>query len=127
MVTMFTLIYFGFWKGPRGPSSTWKEQFSGLEGIWGYAGPDGNRHRRHLPGVFTPTEASGIGAIGALVILIIKKGVDLSVIKSSLNECLRSTSVVFTIIISTIFARLMALTGLNMWHIDAINNWNAPP
>jgi TRAP-type mannitol/chloroaromatic compound transport system permease large subunit len=48
-------------------------------------------------GVIKPTEASGIVAIGALLILVIKSGINLSIIKSSLVECLCTTSMVFTI------------------------------
>jgi C4-dicarboxylate transporter DctM subunit len=79
-------------------------------------------------GIFTPTEASGIGALGAFIILLARKGFKWALIKSSLLETMRTTSMVFTIIIgSIVFARLMALSGLNMWLLDLIISWNAPP
>jgi TRAP-type mannitol/chloroaromatic compound transport system permease large subunit len=79
-------------------------------------------------GVFSPTEASGIGAIGALVILLCKKGFNWSIIKSSLIECMRMSSMVFTIIIGAlIFSRLMAFTGLNIWLLDLISGWDVHP
>ena len=79
-------------------------------------------------GVFSPTEASGIGAIGALIILLFKKGFNWSIIKTSLVECMRMSSMVFTIIIGAlIFSRLMAFTGLNFWLLDLISGWEAHP
>jgi C4-dicarboxylate transporter DctM subunit len=126
-ITILILIYLGVWKGPAGPPSTWKEKFVSLKGVWGMlvlmVVVIGGIYR----GVFTPTEASAIGAIGSLVILLSQRGFNMPVIRSSLIECLRTTCMVFTIIIgATIFARLMALSGLNMWLINLITGWNAP-
>ncbi len=127
-LTIFLLIYVGVWKGPRGAPSTWKEKFYSLKGVWGMlllmALVIGGIYR----GIFSPTEASGIGAIGALIILLAKKGFKWAPIWSSLVECLRTTCMVFTIIIgSIVFARLMAFSGLNIWLLDLIAGSNVPP
>lgn len=127
-VTIFILIYLGIWKGPAGASSTWKEKFVSLKGVWGMLVLMGLVIGGIYRGIFTPTEASGIGALGALVILIARKGFKLAPIKSSLIECMRTSCMVFTIIIgSIVFARLMALSGLNMWLLNLIAGWDAPP
>jgi C4-dicarboxylate transporter DctM subunit len=127
-LTIFILIYFGMWKGPAGAPSTWKEKFLSLKGVWGMLLLMGLVIGGIYRGIFTPTEASGIGALGALVILIARKGFKLGPIKSSLIECMRTTCMVFTIIIgSVVFSRLMALSGLNMWLLDLIAGWDAPP
>jgi len=126
-VIIFILIYLGIWKGPAGASSTWKEKFSSLKGVWGMLLLMGLVIGGIYRGIFTPTEASGIGALGAFVILIVKKGFKLAPIKTSLIETMRTSSMVFTIIIgSIVFSRLMALSGLNMWLLDLIAGWNAP-
>jgi tripartite ATP-independent transporter DctM subunit len=127
-ITILTLIYFGIWKGPAGAPSTWKEKFVSLKGVWGMLILMGLVIGGIYRGVFTPTEASGIGALGALIILLAKKGFKLAPIKSSLIETMRTTCMVFTIIIgSIVFVRLMALSGINMWLLDLITGWNAHP
>jgi C4-dicarboxylate transporter DctM subunit len=127
-ITIFVLIYLGVWKGPAGAPSTWKEKFLSLKGVWGMLLLMGLVIGGIYRGIFTPTEASGIGALGAFIILLARKGFKWALIKSSLLETMRTTSMVFTIIIgSIVFARLMALSGLNMWLLDLIISWNAPP
>jgi C4-dicarboxylate transporter DctM subunit len=127
-ITIFVLIYLGMWKGPAGASSTWKEKLLSLKGVWGMLLLMGLVIGGIYRGIFTPTEASGIGALGAFIILLARKGFKWTLIKSSLLETMRTTSMVFTIIIgSIVFARLMALSGLNMWLLDLIIGWNAPP
>jgi C4-dicarboxylate transporter DctM subunit len=126
-LTIFILIYIGVWKGPRGASSTWKEKFSSLKGVWGMLILMVLVIGGIYLGIFSPTEASGIGAIGAFIILLARKGFKWAPIKSSLIETMRTTCMVFTIIIgSIVFARLMALSGLNMWLLNLITGWNAP-
>jgi len=118
------LIYIGIWKGPPGAPSTWKEKFVSLKGVWGMLLLMGLVIGGIYLGIFTPTEASGIGAIGAFIILIARKGFKLGPIKSSLIETMRTTSMVFTVIIgAVVFSRLMAFSGLNMWLLDLIAGW----
>jgi C4-dicarboxylate transporter DctM subunit len=127
-ITIFLLIYLGIWKGPAGAPSSWKEKFLSLKGVWGMLILMGLVIGGIYRGIFTPTEASGIGALGAFIILLARKGFKWAPIKSSLFETMRTTCMVFTIIIgSIVFARLMALSGLNMWLLDLIVGWNAPP
>ncbi|MGD9118444.1 MAG: TRAP transporter large permease subunit, partial [Dehalococcoidia bacterium] len=127
-ITIFLLIYLGIWKGPAGAPSTWKEKLLSLKGVWGMLLLMGLVIGGIYRGIFTPTEASGIGALGAFILLLARKGFNWTLIKSSLFETMRTTSMVFTIIIgSIVFARLMALSGLNMWLLDLIIGWNAPP
>jgi len=127
-ITIFLLIYLGIWKGPAGAPSTWKEKLLSLKGVWGMLLLMGLVIGGIYRGIFTPTEASGIGALGAFILLLARKGFNWTLIKSSLLETMRTTSMVFTIIIgSIVFARLMALSGLNMWLLDLIIGWNAPP
>jgi TRAP-type C4-dicarboxylate transport system permease large subunit len=97
-LTIFILIYIGVWKGPRGASSTWKEKFSSLKGVWGMLILMVLVIGGIYLGIFSPTEASGIGAIGAFIILLARKGFKWAPIKSSLN----------------------------MWLLNLITGWNAP-
>lgn len=127
-LAIILLIYLGKWKGPKGAPSTWKKKLVSLKGVWGMlllmAVVIGGIYK----GIFSPTEASGIGAIGAFIILLVKRGWKWPAIKTSFLECMRTTCMVFTIIIGAIiFARLMALSGLNMWLIDILTDSALPP
>ena len=62
-------------------------------------------------GVFTPTEAAGFGALGALVIGIMK-GMRFKEIKQSLYQAGRTTApIMFLLITAQMYSRLVALGG----------------
>ncbi|MCY7296189.1 TRAP transporter large permease [Alteromonas sp. a30] len=52
-----------------------------------------------LAGYATPTEAAGVGAVGALVLALIKRKLDLSSLKSAMLDTTKVTSMVFVILI----------------------------
>jgi len=67
-------------------------------------------------GIFTPTEAAALGAIGSLVILIGRRGFSWIFIKNAFSESLRTSCIVFTVIIGAmIFARFVAISGVSPW------------
>lgn len=126
-IAILLLAGLGIWAGPPGGSSTWKERLISLRGIWGmllllvlvlggiYAG------------IVTPTEASAIGAFGSLVILLARKGFRLAPVRLALKECLLTTCMVYTLVIcSLVFARFIALTGLNTFLCGEIASWDVP-
>ena len=64
-------------------------------------------------GFFTPTEAGGVGALGALVIAVVKGRLDWREIGRILLETGQVTaSITFLIIAAHMYSRLLALTGL---------------
>jgi tripartite ATP-independent transporter DctM subunit len=118
----------GIWKGPKGKPTTWKEKFRSLKGTWGMLLLMFVVIGGIYLGIFSPTEASAIGAIGALIILIGKRKFKWPQFWSSLVDCVRMTSMVFTIIVgSIVFARLMAMSGLHTYLIDLITGAGIPP
>jgi tripartite ATP-independent transporter DctM subunit len=50
-------------------------------------------------GIFTPTEAGGVGAFGALIFTLLRKKLNLKNFFSSLNDSLRTTAMAFIILI----------------------------
>ena len=101
--------------GPRGPKTTWREKLTAgkdlwpvailallvLGGIWG--------------GVFSPTEAGGIGAFSALLIGLGRKQLTIQNVIFSLKETIKMTSMVFTILIGAmIFNYLIVVSELSM-------------
>ena len=65
-------------------------------------------------GIFTPTEAGGIGAIGALIMALSLRKLNWSDFKSSILETGKSTAMIFAIMMGVlILLRLFALSGLS--------------
>jgi C4-dicarboxylate transporter DctM subunit len=64
-------------------------------------------------GVFTPTEAGAIGATWALLLTIIVGKLNWRVLRESINETIRTTSMVFMIVIGAfIFSHFLSITRL---------------
>lgn len=60
-------------------------------------------------GFFTPTEAGGVGAFGALIVSILTKKMNWKNFVESLGECVRLTAMIFLILIgANIFAQFLA-------------------
>ncbi|MBN2568453.1 MAG: TRAP transporter large permease [Deltaproteobacteria bacterium] len=113
-ITIVLLTGSDIWHGPAGASSTWKDKFISLKGIWGMliifflviGGLYG--------GFFTPTEGAAVGAVSSFIIFLIKKGFLLTTVKEALAESLRTSCMIYMLVISSlIFAQFIALTGLS--------------
>lgn len=64
-------------------------------------------------GIFTPTEASGVGAIGSLLIGVVTKRIDLPKLKTSFDETVRITVNIFLIVIgATLFGQFLTISGI---------------
>lgn len=99
--------------GPHGPAASWSVKIRSLSGTWGmlllFAIVIGGIYT----GIFTPTEAAGIGAFGALCIALIKRKLTLSSFTLCLSETGKMTAFIFLIIIgASVFSYFLALTGL---------------
>jgi C4-dicarboxylate transporter DctM subunit len=125
------LVVTGVWKAPvaeRFFSISWKEKFASLKGVWGFLLLMTVVIGGIYMGFFTPTESAAIGAIGGLIILLIRKGFKTNPIKLAMIECMRTGCMAMSIVItSVIFARFIALTGLNSIVIDFITQSQGPP
>jgi len=63
-------------------------------------------------GITTPTEASGIGALGATLLAGINKKLDFKVLKEVLESCFATTAYIFAIFIgATVFALVLRSLG----------------
>lgn len=96
---------------PRGPKTDWRERFASLRDIWAtvllFAGIVGGLYG----GVFTATEAAGCGAVGALLIGILRGRLGWSEIRSSLIEAVRTSASIFTIVVGAfLFGYFLIIT-----------------
>ncbi|HET6198316.1 MAG TPA: TRAP transporter large permease subunit, partial [Acetobacteraceae bacterium] len=87
---------------PTAPRSTWRERAEGLRDVWAplllFVFVIGGLYG----GLFTPTEAGGVGAAGAFLIGVARGRLSRSDILESLLQATRTAAAVFTILIGAI-------------------------
>ncbi len=99
--------------GPPGPKSTLNERINALKGIWGVAVLFVVVMGGIYAGVFTPTEAGGVGAFGAFIFALFKKQLTRESLANSLVEAGRITAMIFVIIIGAyIFGYFLSVTRI---------------
>ncbi len=70
-------------------------------------------------GWFTPTEGAGIGAIGALFVVIITGNLKRTLLSEAFGESIRLTAMIVAILIgASVFAQFIAITGLTTFLAD---------
>lgn len=79
-------------------------------------------------GVFTPTEAAGIGAFGAFVVALLRRRLDVHLLLATLTETVRATAALFVVLIGAlVFANFITVSGgataLGAW----IDSFSLPP
>jgi tripartite ATP-independent transporter DctM subunit len=87
---------------PAGTPSTWMQRIRGLRDIWAplllFAFVIGGLYG----GLFTPTEAGGMGAGGAFILGILRRRLSRADIRRSLLDATRTAAAVFTVLIGAI-------------------------
>lgn len=96
---------------PRGPRHSWAERWSTLRDIWAtlllFIFVIGGMYA----GMFTITEAAGMGAVGALAIGVARGRLDGRKIMGCLVDSLRTTAAIFTIVVGAfLFGYFLAIT-----------------
>ena len=99
--------------GPPGERTSWADRFKSIRPVWPalvlFLGVLGGIYA----GVFSPTEAAGCGAAGALIIGLVMRRLKLKGYMEALMDTGRVTAMIFAIIIGGIlFARFLTLTGV---------------
>jgi len=121
MVTIYVLCKRTPHMGPPGARVSMKERFVSLTGTWAmlllFALVMGGIYA----GVFTPIEAAGVGACGAMVIAALRKQLSFSMIIKCLQETLQTTAMIFLILIGAeIFTLFLGVSKLPMLLADVI-------
>ncbi len=87
---------------PAGPQTSWKERFQGLKDVWAplalFAFVIGGLYG----GLFTPTEAGGMGAGGAFLLGLARGKLSRSQIREALLQATRTSAAVFTVLIGAL-------------------------
>jgi C4-dicarboxylate transporter DctM subunit len=105
--------------GPRGESTTWKMKFKALGGTWGMLLLFIIVMGGIYAGIFTPTEAAGIGAFGAFLFAFFKRKLTFQTFVQALMETGKMTAFIFLIIIgANIFSSFLGLAKIPMGLAD---------
>ena len=96
---------------PTVPKATWAERVAGLRDVWApillFVLVIGGLYG----GVFTPTEAGGVGASGAFLLGILRRRLDKAGIRASLLQATRTAAAVFTVLIGALlFGYFLTIT-----------------
>jgi len=99
--------------GPPGPRFSMKERIYSLKDTWSIFSLFLLVIGGLYTGWFTPTEAAGVGAFGAFVITLIKKRLTWDNLKVSLAQTVRTTAMVFLILIGAhIFGYFLTISQI---------------
>ena len=111
---MITILIIGMVRPgflPAGPQSSWRERYESLRQIWAplllFLFVIGGLYG----GLFTPTEAGGMGAGGAFIISVLRGRLSRADIRRSLLQATRTAAAVFTILIGALlFGYFLTIT-----------------
>jgi C4-dicarboxylate transporter DctM subunit len=113
--------------GPEGECSSWRQRLRSLAGTWGmlflFLVVMGGIYL----GVFTPTEAAGVGAFGAFFIALVKRKLTFTTLIQCLRQTGNTTAMIFLIIIgANIFSTFLGLAQIPMGLADFISGLALP-
>ena len=114
--------------GPAAERSTWTARFKSLANVWGVIVLFLLVLGGILFGVFTATEAGGIGAAGALAFALFRRRMTWQVFADSLVEAAQTTATVFTVAFGAlILNNFVTIAGLPDAIVAFINSLNVAP
>lgn len=114
--------------GPVGEKSSWRERMVAFKKIWGVALLFTVVMGGIYTGIFTPTEAAGIGASGAFILALISRKMSFNSFVSTLVGAVRTTAMLFFLIIGAIlFSNFINLAGFPDALRDMVMNAGLSP
>jgi len=119
LITIYILTMRNPELGPPGPRFSLRERIGALQSMGGLLGLFILVIGGLYAGWFTPTEAAGIGAFGALLVTLIKRRLNRENLLASLTETTLTTAMVFLILIgANIFGYFLAVSQIPEWVIS---------
>jgi tripartite ATP-independent transporter DctM subunit len=100
--------------GPRGERTDWAGRWRSIQGLWPVMVLFVFIIGGIYAGIFTPTEAGGMGAVGALAFCILRGRMTLRVFVESLFEAGKMSAMLFTIALGAlVFSNFIEVSGLS--------------
>ncbi|MDP6405709.1 MAG: TRAP transporter large permease [Alphaproteobacteria bacterium] len=120
MITIAVITRINPALGPRGPETTMRQKLLALRDVWGMMALFTLVIGGIYLGVFTPTEAAGIGAAGALALAALRRRMSWALLLTCLSDTVKTTAMLFTILIGAIlFNNLLILSNV----ADGMESW----
>ncbi len=114
--------------GPPGPLTAWPARWIALRNVWAVAGLFLMVIGGIYAGIFTPTEAAGIGAFGAFVIALMRGTLSVPVMLQVLSETVRTTAVLFMVLIGgLVFSNFVNIAGMPAAISAWVGGLDVPP
>ncbi|MAC46578.1 TRAP transporter large permease [Oceanospirillum beijerinckii] len=114
--------------GPCGEKLEWPERIKALNGVWGVLILFSIVMGGIYLGVFTPTEAAGIGAGGAFVIALMRKSLSFGSLFDILTDTARTSAMLFSVVIGAlIFSDFINRAGLPAELLEFVTNLDVSP
>ncbi|MBW1862353.1 MAG: TRAP transporter large permease, partial [Deltaproteobacteria bacterium] len=121
MATVYITCKINPEKGPCGEKTTLREKILSLKGTWGMLILFVLVMGGIYGGIFTPTEAGGIGAFGAFLIALFRGRMNFKALIICLRDSIQTTAMIFLILIgANIFNVFMSVSQLPMHLADYI-------
>ncbi|UTW02146.1 TRAP transporter large permease [Amphritea atlantica] len=99
--------------GPAGERSSWTERFVAFRNVWTICLLFLVVMGGIYSGIFTPTEAAGIGASGAFIIALFRRRLTFKRLVETLVSTVRTTAMLFFLVIGAVlFSNFINLAGL---------------
>jgi tripartite ATP-independent transporter DctM subunit len=112
---------------PAGHKTSFREKIVSLKGIW---------HMVLLfiiiiggiyGGIFTPTEAGGVGAFGAVMISLVSGRLTIKILFNSLMEATKITAMIMLLVVGAFtLMKFLAMSKLPFFLADTIGGWAMP-
>lgn len=114
--------------GPAGEKLNWKQRFQAMKGVWGVVFLFTLVMGGIYLGVFTPTEAAGIGAGGAFIISLMRRTLSFSSLFLALTDTARTSAMLFAVVIGAlIFSDFINRAGLPDDLLSFVTSLNVSP
>ncbi len=125
---VLTVTFFKPQAGPRAEKASWRERFGALRKVWGVLALFALIMGGITFGIFTATEAGGIGATGALLLAYLRGRMSWTILARALVEAATTTGMIFTVIFGAlVLTQFINISGLSEAVLDFIRHLNASP
>ncbi len=133
LTVLFCVVIYAWarWRSavaPSGESASWRERITSLKDLWSVILLCLLVLGGIYSGIFTATEAAGVGALAAFIIALIRKQINRTSITTAIFNSVKVTGMIFLMIIgATMFNYFLLLSGLTNALADFCLSLSLPP
>lgn len=114
--------------GPAGEKMSWAERLQALKGIWGVLALFTVVMGGIYLGIFTPTEAAGVGSGGAFLIALAKRSLTLDVVFDTFADTARTSAMLFAVVMGAlIFSDFINRAGFTDILLEYVKSMDISP